>query len=119
MDRQQIHNLLRASDPSPEMAKAIETGTFFVVATPLVTGYAIGSMEDDLPSVYPTYALANKDNNEMIEQYEDQFNSGERDENDEWEGMVLTCKWDGNQSMDLYKGESLIHSESWKTLAGF
>lgn len=113
-----IFEQLLAIDNSPEMQQAISTGIFYVEAISTMCGYSIGAMDADLPAVYATKELAEKDNQEMIENHLQQIEDGERDKSDEWEGEVMKCRWDGSENMSLYCEGHFIATDSWKSLAG-
>ena len=107
-------------DNSTEMSQAIRSKTFFVVAIPLISGYSIGAADESLPSVYATLEMAQKDNNEIAEEYAQQIVQGEREEDDEWDGEVMMAQWDGGDDMTLATacGEHLLTTRPWREMAG-
>jgi hypothetical protein len=115
-----IKKKLLVVDPSEEMVKAIETGIYYVEATPCIVGYSIGCHEDDIPALMATKEEADVSNKDMIELYKQQIKDNERDDGDFWQGEVLECRWNGtSELMELYdlKG-NWVNTESWIAMAG-
>jgi len=101
------------------MNKAIETGKFFVVAQPLVSdGYSIGNIEDQAPSLFATLEDAVEENDDMVSNYQDQIDDGEREPDDAWDAEVLECRWDGENDVELLRDGKIIHSEDWESISG-
>jgi hypothetical protein len=119
MKTEQIKLALIKSDPSQEMGSAVSTGTFYVIATPTLCGTSIGSMDENLPSLYATKTEATQENQEMFDEYLGDIQSGDRDEGDEWNGSVMECRWSYGDKMTLYMGSKLITTEKWRDMAGF
>jgi hypothetical protein len=72
-----------------------------------------------LPALYATKAEALLENNEMIGEYQDQIKGGERDIDDEWDGLVLEAKWGfKSENIELFDGGHLINRENWGSLCG-
>lgn len=108
-------------DDSTEMTQAINAKTFYVVATPLVSGYSIGSMDSNLPAVYATLDEAIAENKDMTDSYASDIERGDRDEDDYWDGEVVMAHWDGGDNMTLATlcGEHLITTRAWREMAGY
>lgn len=119
MKTEQIIQALIKNDPSQEMQSAVSSGIFYVVASPTVCGTSIGSMDENLPSLYATKAEATQENQEMIDEYLEDIQSEDRDEGDEWNGSVMECRWSYGDKMSLYMDSKLITTEKWRDMAGF
>lgn len=115
--------LVEMSGNDAQWQRACESGVFYVIAIPVMCGdYSVGCMETpvgDVPALMATKAEAEAENNDMIKEYRDQVEAGERDEDDEWDGEVMEARWDGeSDQMHLYSNGHLIHSGSWREMAG-
>ena len=111
--------LLNSANKKEDMAKAIEKGSFYVVALPCLSGYSIGCMDDDVPALFGTKSEAEAENNDMCELYETQIKNAERDPDDSWEGDVFEARWDCvSQNMAFYVDDSFLYQGDWKDLSG-
>lgn len=115
-----IHqSLLDSTKHVSEMRSAIDSGRFYVVAIPCLSGYSIGCIDDNAPALFASLDEANKENQDMIDEINDQIKDGERDEGDEWEGVVLSAVWDcKSDSIELYEGDELVSDGCWREMSG-
>lgn len=115
-----FQKIAAAEKHSPEILAACRRGEFWVVAIPrLMGGYSIGTIDEGLPCLFPTEAEAIADNALSIQDYTDEIAEGDRDADDEWEGRVLMCRWDGEcPNMTLYDQGEPVAVGNWKTMAG-
>lgn len=104
-------NLLKAliknahSSNVEQMTSACEANIFYVDAIlDMANTYSIGCMgiESDLPLLYPTLLEAQSENQECIDDYAQQADDHERDEDDEYEGVVLKARITSDNEISLY-----------------
>lgn len=108
---------------SPEAQQCVASKLFYAVLTPCIVGYAIGSIDTEsgvsIPALNFTMESALEENQEMTETYLDQIQRGERDADDEWQGIVRQLMWDGGELMHvLDENGDIEYTESMRSMAG-
>jgi hypothetical protein len=79
---------LNAIDNSDEMQQAIVNNMFYVEMVETLFGGPNIGMIDDMPALYATQEQAEEDIAGMQRSYQKDIDAGERDEDDEWEGVL-------------------------------
>jgi len=109
--------------------KAIETETFFVDVVVTSCGqYCMGSSSVDvdgetvdIPNVYVTQEDVQAEIDSEVARYNQDIEDGERDEDDEYEGVLMAMKWDGGTQVEFFEVDNLeqvIEVGAWRWHAG-
>jgi hypothetical protein len=110
--QQSFINIMVSEGATPEVViEAIESGNLFAEAIDTIFGgISTGSMslgEDaDVPALSLTKESILADIKDGQENYADQIEEGARDEDDEYEGMLLRVFWDKNDTLWFFTPES-------------
>ena len=97
--------LLKHANDSSSMLKAITSHIFFTILYNEFDSKIIAS-DAGFPRLYPTYIEANDINNQIISS-----NPGV-----DWSGVVVKCRWNGGEVMDLYKDDTFFYRGFWKEM---
>jgi hypothetical protein len=113
--------LIEQSDYQSHMKEAILNNSFWVVAIPCMSGYSIGSFDNDIPALYASKFEVDQENKEMSEEYLQQITEGNRDEDDLWEGHSMEVKFSTvkDRHLDFYSDGHYLHTESVDSTCGF
>lgn len=121
-----LQKVIDIFEHSDEAIEACRKGVFYVVATPcMCTELNIGSMNDDLPALYPSFEAANEENQSCVETYLSEIEMEDRDEGDEWDGEVMKVSWDGGDLIQLFEVDAEVSENNvvlespYKVLCGF
>jgi len=109
--------------------RAIETETFFVDVVVTSCGqYCMGSSSVDvdgetvdIPNVYVTQEDVQAEIDSEVARYNQDIEDGERDEDDEYEGVLMAMKWDGGTQVEFFEVDNLeqvIEVGAWRWHAG-
>jgi hypothetical protein len=116
--------LLDSSSDQAAMRKAIESGVFYAEVIEDISGDLNPSsfeFEDITgPSLLATYDEALEEFESNQEEFDLQIAMGDRDENDEWEGLLVKVFWDGGDTITFADPHTsdVIKTANWKETCG-
>jgi hypothetical protein len=115
-------------DAIDAIKKATESGVFYAEVVQTQAGqFSMGSSavtvdgeEVDVPCVYATEDEVMACIQEEQDRYAEEIESGDRDDDDEYEGELMLVKWDGGDNMSFHCPHTQAECESgdWKWHAG-
>lgn len=114
-----------SGDELKNMQSAIKNNLFYAAAVDTVCGgLTLGLIEADeldIPCLFSTKEEAEESLRDEIERYQEEINSGERDEDDKPEEFLCVVRWnEDGENIDIYSDltSNLIETKSPKMAAG-